>query len=433
MKTHAREWLALQQSNRCFLFCSNDSRIGARLAEALGDAALLTQELPSPHELARRLAQINPQLVFLDFTPDSDEPGKLLHTADLARTLARVSPGLPRVAVGLLSQPEGAVAALRAGVSDFIDPGAGAYEVRDVVSRVMAHAGSPLSAGNGQRSVLLLGARPGVGASTLAVHLAGLMQDRMAERAMAAGARNSQDFTLGQRVAMLDLGWPVGDCQLYLNTQSDFDFIEAVNNLRRLDHTLLASAMGGTPAGISVLTLPRDLGRMRSVSHADSLLLFERLRQHYGLLVVDAGGFSNVEFIAGMARSAQEVWLVTDQSVGALVSMASLIRDLQAQEVATDQLQLVLNRYDERYGMTATQIAERFGLALAGVVPDRTLPLMLCVNQGRLMHEEAERDVYVRAVQALANRLDAPPASPGARGNWLSAWLPGVHRRLTMV
>ena len=38
------------------------------------------------------------------------------------RLLARIAPGIPRVAVGLLSQPEGAIAALRAGVSDFVDP-----------------------------------------------------------------------------------------------------------------------------------------------------------------------------------------------------------------------------------------------------------------------------------------------------------------------
>jgi len=433
MKTHAREWLALQHSSRCFLFCSDDAGVGAQLAEALGDAGLLTQELPSQQALARRLAEINPALVFLDFTPDPHEPGKLLHSADLARTLARVSPGLPRVAVGLLSQPEGAVAALRAGVSDFIDPGAGAYEVRDVVSRVMAQAGAPLAAG-GQRSVLLLGARPGVGASTLAVHLAGLAQDRMAGGRAAPGQeRDRQSLDLARRVAVLDLGWPVGDCQLYLNAQSDFDFIEAVNNLRRLDHTLLASAMANTPAGIGVLSLPRDLGRMRSVSHADSLLLFDRLRQHYGLLVVDAGGFSSVEFIAGMVRSTQEAWLVTDQSVGSLVSMAALIRDLEAQEVAPGSLRLVVNRYDERYGMTAVQIAERFGLELAGTLPDRTLALMQSVNQGRLLHQDAERDPYVRAVQALARRLDAPAAAAGTRGGWLSAWLPGVHRRLSLI
>ncbi|MGE8588497.1 MAG: pilus assembly protein CpaE, partial [Alcaligenes sp.] len=83
---------------------------------------MLTQETPGIEELARRLTEIAPQVVFLDFTLSEDEPGKLFKSAELARVLARIAPTVPRVAVGLLSQPEGAIAALRAGVSDFVDP-----------------------------------------------------------------------------------------------------------------------------------------------------------------------------------------------------------------------------------------------------------------------------------------------------------------------
>ncbi len=80
------------------------------------------------------------------------------------------------------------------------------------------------------------------------------------------------------------------------NINSDFDFAEAVRNLRRLDGTLLGSAMAHTPAGISAMALPRDVAQVRALSPADSLSLFERLRQHYGFLVTDAGGFSKPLF-----------------------------------------------------------------------------------------------------------------------------------------
>ena len=115
-------------------------------------------------------------------------------------------------------------------------------------------------------------------------------------------------------MALLDLGWPVGDCQLYLNIGSDFDFAEAARNLRRLDPTLLGSAMAHTANGLSVLALPRDLGQMRDISQSDSLLVFERLRQHFGVVVADAGGFNNPDFVAGLARTSQQNWIVTDQS-----------------------------------------------------------------------------------------------------------------------
>lgn len=439
MKTHASEWVGLQNGKR-FLFCSKGDGVATLLGQALGDMGMLTQETPSIEELARRLAEIAPQVVFLDFTLSEDEPGKLFKSAELARLLARIAPTVPRVAVGLLSQPEGAIAALRAGVSDFVDPSVAPQEVKDVVQRLLDPPAGGGRMDGSRRSVLLLGARPGVGTSTLAVHLSGMVQDRLkhmhSQRAAASGAKAVKPaeagamLPLSSRVALMDLGWPVGDCQLYLNIGSDFDFAEAARNLRRLDSTLLGSAMAHTANGLSVLALPRDLNQMRDVSQSDSLLVFERLRQHFGVVVADSGGFTNPEFVAGLARASQQNWIVTDQSVGALVSLAGLLQELEQLHVDRRSLGLIVNRYDERYGMTAQQIADRFQLELVGTLPDRTLALMVCTNQGHLLHEEAERDVYVRAVQTLAEKLSAEENTPGGRASWLATWLPGVHRRM---
>ncbi|SSW73108.1 hypothetical protein AGI3411_05881 [Achromobacter agilis] len=443
MKTHASEWVGLQNGRR-FLFCSRGADVAAQLGQALGDMGMLTQESPGTEELARRLADIAPQVVFLDFTLSEGEPGKLFRSAELARLLARIAPSLPRVAVGLLSQPEGAIAALRAGVSDFVDPTVAPQEIKEIVLRLLDAQPGDASGDGSRRSVLLLGARPGVGTSTLAVHLAGMVQDRQkhahAARAAALGGKAAKAATaepgallpLSSRVALMDLGWPVGDCQLYLNIGGDFDFAEAARNLRRLDSTLLGSAMAHTANGLSVLSLPRDLGQMRDISESDSLLVFERLRQHFGVVVADSGGFTNPEFVAGLAHASQQNWIVTDQSVGALVSLAGLLQELEQQHVERHSLGLIVNRYDERYGMTAQQIAERFQLELVGTLPDRTLALMVCTNQGHLLHEEAERDIYVRAVQALAEKLCAEENVPGGRAGWLATWLPGVHRRMVV-
>lgn len=303
MKTHAREWAALDKST-CFLFCSGDNDVAQQLGHAIGDLGLLMQELPEPEQLARRLADIDPQVVFLDFTGGQADPGKLLLAADLARVLARVAPAVPRVAVGYLAQPDGAIAALRAGVSDFVDPSVSPDEVHGVVQRLVSNRRIGGGSGGEHRSVLILGARPGVGASTLAVHMAGLTQERMAQAALArqgavAGkpARSAEvmaaQLPLSDRVGVLDLGWPIGDCLLYLNISSDFDFAEAARNLSRLDGTLLNSAMAHTASGVSALALPREVEQVRALSPNDSLLLFERLRQHYGTLVTDAGGLAN--------------------------------------------------------------------------------------------------------------------------------------------
>ncbi|MCD0506040.1 pilus assembly protein CpaE, partial [Bordetella petrii] len=131
MKAYSTELTGLQSGIR-FLFCSQGDGVAGQLVEALGTLGVLTQECPPVDQLGRRLLDIDPKIIFLDFTLSSNDPGKLLRSADLARTLARVAPNIPRVAVGLLGQPEGAIAALRAGVTDFVDPSIAPHEVRDV-------------------------------------------------------------------------------------------------------------------------------------------------------------------------------------------------------------------------------------------------------------------------------------------------------------
>jgi len=82
-----------------------------------------------------------------------------------------------------------------------------------------------------------------------------------------------------------------------------------------------------------------------------------------------------------------------------------------------------VNRYDERYGMTADQISERFGVRLLVTLPDRTLALMSSTNQGKLLSEVAERDPYVRGVNYLVDKL-VSTRQPKNEMSWVTRWLP---------
>jgi len=436
MKAYSTGQAGLQSGAR-FLFCSQDGEVAAQLAQALKDVGMVAHEASSAEQIGRRIADLDPRIIFLDFTLSPNAPGKLSQAVDLAHTMARVAPDLPRVAVGRLAQPEGAIAALRAGVTDFVDPVAAPQDVRDAVERLLkmvtfngAHRGTEC------RDVLLIGTRAGVGTSTLAAHLAALTQGRYTQEARVdksgASTGNGTDDAspLSSRAALLDLGLPIGDAQLYGNVTGGFDFAEAVRNLQRLDATLLGSAMAHTDDGLSVMALPRDPVQMNQMSLADSLSVFDRLRQHFGAIITDTGGLTNVDFVAGLARSSYCTWIVTDQSVSSLVCLASLLQELDQQQVARDSLKLIVNRYDERYGMTAKQIAERFGIELITSLPDRTLALMTSLNQGRLLHRDAERDPYVRGVQALVNKVYGSSSQSSARSSgWLAQILPRLHRR----
>lgn len=402
-----------------FLFCSADDVLASKLGQVLASMGVVAQELPPMDILVRRVGEIAPQVIFLDFVPNPEDPEKLTNAAERARVLAYGLPQIPCVAVGHLSSPDSAVAALRGGVRDFVDAAHGS-EIMNVAQRLLGKSRETEDADDETCAcVAVLDARPGLGASTLAAHVADLWQAQISEArsesSEQAAKRNRTKATgtmdeapLSDRVCVVDLGWPVADSLLYLNTHTTFDFVEAVGNLRRLDPTLLNAAMARTEAGVHALPLPRDLSRMRNVALPECLLLIDRLRQYYAAMVIDAGGLAEMEFVAGIVRiPSAQIWILVDQSVAALVSLSELLQELESRKIERSRLRLVINRYDARYGLSSEQIAERFDLKVAGVIPDRTLSLMISANQGELLHANTDRDPYIKAVQGLMAKLGA--------------------------
>ena len=137
------------------------------------------------------------------------------------------------------------LAALRAGVQDFLDvdgPVQAAHQtVIDLIKRVPPSASgmpnAPLTA--------IMSARAGLGSSLMASHLAWYLQKRLHGTTAVPGKdatpREISNETLDG--LLIDLGFPSGDCGLYLGTLGDFDFIEAVNNLRRFDRRLASTGL----------------------------------------------------------------------------------------------------------------------------------------------------------------------------------------------
>ncbi|MGB6008434.1 AAA family ATPase [Castellaniella sp.] len=354
-----------------------------------------------------------PRLVFIDFDLDpGTDAGReqLTQARRLCQYAAGRFPRIPRVALirydaGILT-----VEALRAGVSDCLDLG-NESDARRTLDRLMEAPPAQATGGAARgRSVLLLGARQGMGVTTLATHLAELCHVHLIKALADRHRKNPQESyrtpsPSSARACLLDLGIPVRDGLLYLGAPEGFHFLDAVNNLHRLDDTLLESALPHDAQGLGILSFPPDLDDMRGITHKDGLALFNRLHDFYGFVVVDAGGMDNLPFIVNLCNAADHVWVVTDQSLGGILSLADYLSVLQGQGVDTQRLELVVNRYDSRYGLSAAQIAEKFGLKLLGTAPDSTLSLWNHLNQGTRLAQSAPRDPYAQAVRRLLNHL----------------------------
>ncbi len=327
------------------VFLLNTARDDVRhwLAGALAGLGTLVVEASSQEAVADQISALRPGLVFLDFTAPHAAA-----SARLAEQVARLFPQAPLVAVGHATEPDTMLAALRAGVRDFIDLHGATTQAKAAVQRLMvpraalrADVRTAEPARHG-KVVAMLGARQGVGVTSAAVNLAAAVRQHGASE-----------------VLLLDLGLPARDGALYLNIAPEFHFAEAVRNLRRFDQVFVRTALARHANRVSVLPLPGTLSELRDVSYSEALTLLDRLRAFFDLQVVDLGGFSNAEFMAQIVKAADAVVIVTEQSVGAIVSAVELVQELRKREIERDDLHLLVSRFDPQLGVDAAQVAER--------------------------------------------------------------------------
>jgi len=406
----------IQKNSNKFVFCSSNDVHFQWIKQALNTWQVLHQDLVPLDLLTEQIAHIRPQLVLLDFSGNcrDTEENCAKEMIALAQTLKIRHPNVHQVAVGSSNYADGAVAAMRAGVHHFIDMQSDEAEAREVIRTMIT--GLPVHSADPCSVITLLGARVGIGTTTFAVHLADMLQTQETPQAMR------------QKIALLDLGMPVADGQLYLNINSTFDLLDAIRNRHRLDSTLVQTAIAHNNNGIRIISLPRTPESLHALVANDVLGLISQLRSYFDVLIVDLGGFPEQDLTMRIANASDEIWLLTDQSVGSLVSLDNLIKTMDKNQIARNKRHLIVNRYETAFAMSAEQIAERFKVPLKATLPESRERLVRAANIGKLLHETTRSNSYLSAVSALAkaliNRSDDNTKKGGLRG-WLQRCMPG--------
>ena len=424
VSSNARVVLVTQSSSHAFW-----------LASALGSDA---EVIPVAGDLATLHAAISAPglgVVVADFSAPMTEAA-----IALVSELRAAFPGVVIMGSGSAAEPASMRAALRCGVAEFIDWDASEGEANAAVRHQM-HARTQLPAAVALEpetkgfSLPLLGARVGMGVTTLATHLAVMFQEMHAYDVR--GAQNKKQlarpFGASQlpqdesaHAALLDLGLPARDGLLYLGIAGDFSFVDAVQNTRRLDATLINSAFAKHSTGAVTLAWPSDLGMLREVSPAAAAGVVNTLKSLLGVQVIDLGGMVQADFLAPLLRESGQGWVVCDQSLGGIVSTAQMLKELDAKGVNRSTLKLVLNRFNVQAGLPAKEVAQRLGLELLHVVPDRSTVLLNAASCGQLLSQSLRGDPYVTCVRSMARALlsgavaadkVAAPAS-GVLGQW---------------
>ncbi|MCX5592050.1 pilus assembly protein CpaF [Alcaligenes endophyticus] len=331
-----------------------------------------------------------------------------------------------RVAIGCSDSAQIVLDALRAGVHEFIDlsqPDRIASELLRITEQG-SQASQPMV--RNYPHVMLLGARAGIGTSSLAASLAYLVQVHINQHAPRAHGEIS-NLPLHERACLVDLGWPIGNASLYLTLSGDFTFIQAASERHRLDNTMLSAALAQHPSGLNALSLPSDPYSLQQLNIADAVSLCAYLRSTMASVVIDGGGFPNERVLQELEAPEDELLVLVDQSLSSLVALSDLLAR-RAEQSLTKRPKLIVNQYDSRYGLAAEAIAKRFDLELLAVLPDRRMEHLRSASMGQLLVQAREKDSYSRAVQALrdtllsSHRTLSPPGGSSFWGSLKTKW-----------
>lgn len=314
----------------------------------------------------------------------------------------------PDICVVLVARPTTKLweRALRAGVREVISPEADDSEVRESIARANA-AAARRQAGNAAavtreaaprgRVITVVSPKGGAGKTTVATNLA----MKLAHAAP-------------HKVVIIDLDLQFGDVASALALGPQATMADAARADVRLDSTALKVFLEPHPSGLYALLAPHFPAEAEEVTSATVAQVIDVLAGEFSYIVVDTAAGMDEYALAAIERSDDLVMVcVTDVPSVRALRKAMDVLDLLGMTRA--RRHLVLNRSDDRVGLTARDVETTLGHPVDVSVPT-SRDIQIAINQGTPIVESEPRSPAARSLSGLAQRFVEEPAPAQATG-----------------
>ena len=350
-------------------------------------------------DIVRNLRQAKPDLLLIDLEQEADLGVKFV------QFLADAQPGQPVIAFGGAISPELLLAAMRAGVADYLHKPVSLDLLRGAIGRVAQGLGSRAS-GEEERPAgqvyAFFSPKGGSGSTTVATNLAVVLRQ-----------------LTGKKTLLVDLDLELGETALMLGMRPRFNFVDLVQNFHRLDADLLASFIERHDSGVDLLSAPYHPEKAEMVSGdlIRRILIF--LRQHYDYVVVDTSKSFSQATLATFEQSDQ-VFLVTTADLPSLRNIQRGLPMMRRVLVrGEDQLRLVINRFDPKDQISVKDIERSLGLKVFWKLSNDYEAVLGSLNTGKPIVMNGNSS-YSKDLKSLGVAL-AGTEVPERRGRFLGA------------
>ncbi|MCV9938001.1 AAA family ATPase [Boseaceae bacterium BT-24-1] len=314
------------------------------------------------------------------------EPSGLI--ANLDALAASCDPGTKVVVIGHVNDIQLYRELIRRGVSDYLVAPFGVLDLLRTLSELYAASGSATLG----RTMAIVGAKGGVGASTVAHNVAW---------AIARG--------LGASTVIADLDIAFGTAGLDFNQDPPQGIADAVFAPERLDANMLDRLLSRCSDNLSLLAAPAMLDRTIDLGDDAFELLFDLLRASVPCIVLDVP-----HLWSGWAKralvSADEVAIVAAPELASLRNAKNLVDLLRAARPNDSVPRLILNQVGlpKRPEIEAGEFAKALGIEVLSSIPFDAPLFGTAANNGQMIAEVQSggkaAEAFVQIATALTGR-----------------------------
>jgi pilus assembly protein CpaE len=325
---------------------------------------------------------LQPNIVLMDINmPDMDG-------ITASQQINRVAPACQVIMMSVQSEADYLRRSMLAGAMDFLTKPFTSEELSSSIHRVYEMsasrrvampAGAAVDEGTpagsaagtparrpqpGGKLLLVYSPKGGTGCSTVAINTAIALQQ-----------------ITSKKVALVDASLQFGDAAVLLDLRGNRSIADAVTQIDTLDVETLVSIMSPHQSGIKVLPAP-PAPEMAEVVTADHLkTILGLLRREFAYIVMDTWRYLDDTILSTM-ELADRILVVMVPEVPSLKSTKQFFDTVEALQLPSDRIDLILNQVLPREGIRPENVEENLKHPIATQLPFDTRLVRQAANRG---------------------------------------------------
>jgi pilus assembly protein CpaE len=334
-----------------------------------------------------------PDIVFLDLGRNPDS------FLQFAAQLRRNWPAIRVIAcsANVPPNPQLLLDAMRSGVQDFIAKPVQEGSLRDLLQRLSTDVQGKDIVSN-DKLIVIMGAKGGVGATTVAVNL-GVQLASFAKK----------------RTALLDFARPLGNAHLLLDLHLRFGLRDTVANLDRLDSHFFAGLLTEHKTKLELLggvTQPEEWQDI-DVNRLDRVV--NVAQNSFDVVLVDMGSQFSFEWNA-ILRMARLILIVAEANVPALWTLERRLLALKGFGIDQARARVIINRWHKGDDEILKSIEKQINRPVFACFPNDFRKASQAMNLGTPLQENHNNILSDRYRQVAGQLVGIDTALKGKKG-----------------